>query len=98
MQLQPAVPQLVTAAQLTQAAVLQLLVVQLLTHHAVLQPATAVATAATPTQAAVLQLVTAVATAATPTQPVLLQLHVVTVAETAVAKAAAMMTAAKLRS
>jgi len=87
-----------TAAQLTQAAVLQ--------------PATAVATAATQTQAAVLQLLveqlqthhavlqpaTAVATAAQLTQPVLLRLHVVTAAETAVAKAAATMTAAKLRS
>lgn len=87
-----------TAAQLTQAALLQLV--------------TAVATAAMLTQAAVLQPLveqllthhavhqpaTAVATAALLTQPVLLRLHVVTAAETAVAKAAATMTAAKLRS
>ena len=84
----------------------------MLTQAAVLQPATVVATAATLTQAAVLQPLveqllthhavlqpaTAVATAAPLTQPVLLRLHVVTAAETAVAKAAATMTAAKLRS
>jgi len=81
---------------LTQAAVLQLLVEQLLTHHAVLQPVTAVATAAQLTHLAVHQPLAAMA--AQLTQAAVLQLLVATAAETAVAKAAATMTAAKLRS